>query len=127
MRRLTAKYNSPMPAIDSAFHHLLSARALDTRLKNEGVSTLEAVDWSSLVAGTRVAAGLDGFDKKKVIRTYLSQGVYSSLLHQGLEHCFSDGKHGKELNIDMTTSTYSVIHSQNKKCWAILLYNDTII
>ncbi|KAI3622253.1 hypothetical protein WG66_015845 [Moniliophthora roreri] len=65
IRRLTAEVNAPMPAIDIAHQHLITARALHTAQKNEGKPTVETLDWSGIVAGSRVAAGLDGFDSKK--------------------------------------------------------------
>ncbi|KAJ7597428.1 NAD-P-binding protein [Mycena floridula] len=62
IRRLTAVHNSPMPAIDIAHQHLITARALHEKNKLQGKEVVETLDWSGLVAGTRVAAGLDGFD-----------------------------------------------------------------
>ncbi|KIL71570.1 hypothetical protein M378DRAFT_188988 [Amanita muscaria Koide BX008] len=59
IRRLTAEYDSPMPVVDVVYQHLLSARAIH---KNDTQSEFETLDWSSLVAGTRVAAGLPPFD-----------------------------------------------------------------
>jgi hypothetical protein len=54
-----------MPAIDIAYQHLLTAQALHGAQKLEGTEEHEVMDWSSMVAGPRVAAGLDGFDSKK--------------------------------------------------------------
>lgn len=51
---------------DSAHQHLLTARALHAAARDRGEQVYETLDWSSLVAGTRVAAGLDGFDSAKV-------------------------------------------------------------
>ncbi|CAL1694656.1 unnamed protein product [Somion occarium] len=65
IRRLTTDLDSPMPALDSAHQHLLTARALHAAKKARGHSVFETLDWSSLVAGARVAAGLDGFDSGK--------------------------------------------------------------
>ncbi|KAG6845375.1 hypothetical protein H0H87_010484 [Tephrocybe sp. NHM501043] len=65
IRRLTAEFNSPMPAIDVAHQHLLTARAIHQSKKQEGKAEFETLDWSGIVAGTRVAAGLDGLDSKK--------------------------------------------------------------
>ncbi|EKM61550.1 uncharacterized protein PHACADRAFT_248231 [Phanerochaete carnosa HHB-10118-sp] len=65
IRKLAAEVNSPMPALDSAHQHLLTARALHDSKKLRGDSVFETLDWSSLVAGTRVASALDGFDSKK--------------------------------------------------------------
>ncbi|KAG5636592.1 hypothetical protein H0H81_007532, partial [Sphagnurus paluster] len=65
IRRLTAEVNSPMPAIDVAHQHLLTARAIHQSKKQAGKVKFETLDWSGIVAGTRVAAGLDGLDSKK--------------------------------------------------------------
>lgn len=66
IRRLTSEHNSPMPVIDIAHQHLITARALQTSLKQEGKAVFDPLDWSAIVAASRVAAGLDGLDKKKV-------------------------------------------------------------
>ncbi|KAF8079004.1 NAD-P-binding protein [Lyophyllum atratum] len=65
IRRLTAETNSPMPLIDVAHQHLLTARALHQSKKQEGTAVFDPLDWSGIIAGTRVAAGLDGFDSRK--------------------------------------------------------------
>ncbi|KAF4612421.1 hypothetical protein D9613_004199 [Agrocybe pediades] len=65
IRRLTAHYNSPMPGIDVAHQNLLTARALHERHVKEGKTRWPTLDWSGIIAGTRVAAGLNGFDKTK--------------------------------------------------------------
>ncbi|KAI0308361.1 hypothetical protein B0F90DRAFT_1682171 [Multifurca ochricompacta] len=62
---LTSEHNSPMPAIDSAHHHLLTARALHEAQARTGSTSFPVLDWSALIAGTRVAAGLDAFDSGK--------------------------------------------------------------
>jgi hypothetical protein len=56
-----------MPAIDAAYHHLITARALHTAQKLEGKGQYEVLDWSAVIAGMRVAAGLDPFDSQKHI------------------------------------------------------------
>ncbi|KAF6754244.1 hypothetical protein DFP72DRAFT_899756 [Ephemerocybe angulata] len=65
IRRLTSKYNCPMPALDAAHQHLLTARAIHVRQKNEGKPAVDVLDWSAIVAGTRAAAGLSGFDREQ--------------------------------------------------------------
>jgi len=65
IRRLTAEVNSPMPAIDVAHQHLLTARALHEGMKKEGKAVYETLDWAGIIAGPRVGAGLDGLDSKK--------------------------------------------------------------
>ncbi|KAJ8084539.1 hypothetical protein PM082_003312 [Marasmius tenuissimus] len=54
-----------MPLIDVAHQHLITARAINTAKQQEGKPAFETLDWSSMVAGPRVAAGLDPFDSKK--------------------------------------------------------------
>lgn len=54
-----------MPVIDSAHQHLLTARALHASQVLQGKQQFDTLDWSAIVAGTRVAAGLDGFDSDK--------------------------------------------------------------
>jgi hypothetical protein len=65
IHRLATEHNSPMPAIDIARHHLLTARALHDAQARTGTTSFPVLDWSALIAGTRVAAGLDGFDEAK--------------------------------------------------------------
>ncbi|TFY61536.1 hypothetical protein EVG20_g7019, partial [Dentipellis fragilis] len=65
IRRLTQDQNTPMPAVDVAYQHLLTARALHQAQLATGEATYQSLDWSALVAGTRVAAGLDGLDSNK--------------------------------------------------------------
>ena len=45
---------------------MLTARALYANQVRLGQAQFDILDWSSLVAGTRVAAGLDAFDSSKV-------------------------------------------------------------
>lgn len=85
IRKLAGEMNCPLPALviihhfvrdifviltvftqDTAHQHLLTARALHESKKAHGEPVYETLDWSSLVAGTRVAAGLDGFDSSQV-------------------------------------------------------------
>jgi hypothetical protein len=47
-----------MPIITSARDHLLTARAQEKK-------PFKSLDWSALVSGNRVAAGLDAFDHRK--------------------------------------------------------------
>ncbi|KZV74135.1 NAD-P-binding protein [Peniophora sp. CONT] len=63
IRRLTSQVNSPMPVTDVAHQHLLAARAIHTTQARTGAQDFEVLDWSALIAGTRVAAGLDPFHK----------------------------------------------------------------
>jgi hypothetical protein len=65
IRRLSAEHNSPMPAIDTAYNSLLTARALHTAQARTGTTSFPVLDWSALIAGTRVAAGLNAFDDGK--------------------------------------------------------------
>lgn len=58
IRRLTSELNSPMPVVDIAHQHMLTARAGHISKKLQGTSKYETLDWSALVSGVRVAAGL---------------------------------------------------------------------
>ena len=51
-----------MPVVDVAHQHLLGGRALHRRDKARGKAAFEVLDWSGLLAGTRAAAGLSGFE-----------------------------------------------------------------
>jgi hypothetical protein len=76
IRRLTAEHNSPMPAIDTAHHNLLTARALHTAQARTGTTSFPVLDWSALIAGTRVAAGLDAFDSEKARSSFKVRFVW---------------------------------------------------
>jgi 3-hydroxyisobutyrate dehydrogenase-like beta-hydroxyacid dehydrogenase len=65
IRRLTADYNSPMPAIDIVHQHLVTARALHLANKQYGTNTFNTLDFTSIIASSRISAGLDAFDTKK--------------------------------------------------------------
>ncbi|KAI0066500.1 hypothetical protein BV25DRAFT_1392685 [Artomyces pyxidatus] len=64
IRRLTSEHNAPMPVIDTAHQHLLTARAIHEAQARTGSTQYPVLDWSAIVAGTRVSAGLDAFDSK---------------------------------------------------------------
>ena len=66
VRRLTSVHNSPMPVIDTAHQHFLTARALHKAAKDNGTAKVDTLDWSAIIVGPRVNAGLDGFDSEKV-------------------------------------------------------------
>lgn len=51
---------------DTAHQHLLTARAIHAAKSLRGEEVYQTLDRSSLVAGTRVAAGLDPFDSARV-------------------------------------------------------------
>ncbi|EIW86945.1 NAD(P)-binding protein [Coniophora puteana RWD-64-598 SS2] len=65
IRRLTAELNSPMPAVDVAHQRMIAARAIFEAQKAAGTNKWDIIDWSALIAGSRVAAGLDPFDSSK--------------------------------------------------------------
>jgi 3-hydroxyisobutyrate dehydrogenase-like beta-hydroxyacid dehydrogenase len=65
IRRLTSEHNSPMPVIDVAHQHLITARALHGANKQSNVETFDTLDWSAIIAASRIAAGLDAFDTGK--------------------------------------------------------------
>jgi hypothetical protein len=83
IRRLTADHNSPMPAIDTAHHNLLTARALHTAQARTGTTSFPVLDWSALIAGTRVAAGLDAFDTGKACPSFKVRFVWCGSLMMG--------------------------------------------
>ena len=66
MRLLTMQEILPIHPAHTAHQHLLTARALHESKRVRGEEVFEILDWSSLVAGTRVASGLDGFDSSQV-------------------------------------------------------------
>lgn len=66
IRKMTAEYNASMPVIDIAHNHLLTARAIHDNQKAAGTGKFDVLDWSALIAGPRVAAGLDGLNSGKV-------------------------------------------------------------
>ena len=55
---------------------MLTARALHANQARSGNARFDVLDWSSLIAGTRVAAGLDGFDSSKVRTAYVLEDVH---------------------------------------------------
>lgn len=57
-----------MPVIDTAYQHLLTARALHAGQVSQETQQFDPLDWSAMVAGARVAAGLDGFDSGKHVK-----------------------------------------------------------
>lgn len=69
IRQLTTEYDCPMPTIDAAHQHLLTARAIHQEMEREGQAIFEQLDWSGLVAGVRASAGLSGFSRTKVLVT----------------------------------------------------------
>ncbi|KIY73544.1 hypothetical protein CYLTODRAFT_416922 [Cylindrobasidium torrendii FP15055 ss-10] len=68
IRRLTNECNSPMPFVDVAHQRLVTARAVYNSHKIQGKETWESLDWSGIVAGSRVAAGLEAFSSGKAGR-----------------------------------------------------------
>jgi hypothetical protein len=65
IRRLTAEHASPMPIIDIAHQHLVTTRALHAAHRLRGAEKFEVLDWSAIIAASRVAAGLEGFNSGK--------------------------------------------------------------
>ena len=66
VQKLAGDNNSPLPTLDLAHRNLLTARAIHSAQGQRGVQKHEVLDWSALVAGPRVAAGLDGLNSGKV-------------------------------------------------------------
>ncbi|KAG9003785.1 hypothetical protein FRB90_011123 [Tulasnella sp. 427] len=60
MQRLATEHEVPVPIIDLAQQHLLTAKALNA--VQPSYKKLENQDWSSLVSAARVSAGLNPFD-----------------------------------------------------------------
>lgn len=67
IRALAAAHNSPMPMVDIAHGHLLTARALHAAQGDD--AKFPVLDWSAVAAGSRIAAGLDPFDSTKAVNT----------------------------------------------------------
>ncbi|KAG2057082.1 NAD(P)-binding protein [Suillus hirtellus] len=65
IRRLSAELNCPMPAVDNAHRALIGARAMHQAQIVAGTQQWDVLDWSSLIASSRVGAGLNPFDSKK--------------------------------------------------------------
>ncbi|TBU29764.1 NAD(P)-binding protein [Dichomitus squalens] len=65
IRRLATELDAPMPALDAAHQHMLTARALYANQVKQGNAHFDVLDWSSLIAGSRVSAGLEPFDSSK--------------------------------------------------------------
>ncbi|KAF7972552.1 hypothetical protein HWV62_17762 [Athelia sp. TMB] len=57
VHNLATEYGAPMPLTDIALGHMVTARSVHAKAE----AGTPPVDWSALVAGVRVAAGLDGF------------------------------------------------------------------
>ncbi|KAF9225572.1 NAD(P)-binding protein [Gyrodon lividus] len=66
LRRLSAELNCPMPAVDIAHQRMITARSIHREQEVAGTQKWDILDWSALIAGSRVAAGLDPFDSSKV-------------------------------------------------------------
>ena len=49
---------------------MLTARALYANQVKQGNAQFEVLDWSSLIAGSRVSAGLEPFDSSKVCTVF---------------------------------------------------------
>ncbi|KAI6120689.1 NAD(P)-binding protein [Pisolithus croceorrhizus] len=64
VRQLAAETNCPIPTIDVAHQHMVTARSIHQRQNQTGSQKWDVLDWSAIIAGCRVAAGLDPFDSK---------------------------------------------------------------
>jgi len=62
IRRLTAELNCPMPAVDIAHQRMITARSIHQEQKQAGAHKWEVIDWSAMIAGSRVATGMNPFD-----------------------------------------------------------------
>jgi hypothetical protein len=76
-----------MPVIDIAHQHLLTARALHDANKLGAAEQFEVLDWSAIIAASRVAAGLEGFSSGKVsLYRYRFLRLRATLIHVILQH-----------------------------------------
>lgn len=66
IRRLTTELNCPMPAVDVAHQRLITARSIHQEQKLAGTHKWDIMDWSALIAGSRVATGMHPFDSNQV-------------------------------------------------------------
>ncbi|KAG2075168.1 NAD(P)-binding protein [Suillus decipiens] len=64
--RLSAELNCPMPAGINAYRSMITTRAIHQAQVVSGTQRWDILDESALIASSRVAAGLDPFDSKKV-------------------------------------------------------------
>jgi hypothetical protein len=76
-----------MPVVDTAYQHLLTARAIHKGQMQEGRAVFNTLDWSAIIAGTRVAAGLDGFDSQKVCNSSPQNGTTPELNNPTAFYC----------------------------------------
>lgn len=63
MQRLAAEHEAAVPILDITQQHMITAKALNAALPSYKRNS--NMDWSALVAGSRVAAGLDPFESAK--------------------------------------------------------------
>ena len=64
-----------MPAVDIAHQRLITARSIHQEQRLAGTHKWDIIDWSALIAGSRVATGMHPFDSNKVC--FLSQDIPS--------------------------------------------------
>ncbi|KAG1766407.1 NAD(P)-binding protein [Suillus occidentalis] len=64
--RLSAELNCPMPAVSNAHRSMITTRAIHQAQVVAGTQQWDIIDESALIASSRVAAGLNPFDSKKV-------------------------------------------------------------
>lgn len=55
-----------MPIIDIVHQQMITAKALHNANKQANVPTHDVLDMTAIIAASRIAAGLDAFDSKKV-------------------------------------------------------------
>lgn len=72
-----------MPVVDTAHQRMVTARSIHQEQKLAGTHKWDIIDWSALIAGSRVAAGMDPFDCNKVRRHLIING---RLISQELFH-----------------------------------------
>ncbi|KAF8846141.1 NAD-P-binding protein [Paxillus ammoniavirescens] len=65
IRRLSAELNCPMPGVDIAHQRMVTARSIHQEQTIAGTHKWDVMDCSAMIAGSRVAAGLNPFDNSK--------------------------------------------------------------
>lgn len=75
-----------MPVIDVAHQRLLTARALHVAQLLTGKSKYKVLGGGAIIAGSRVAAGLDGFERVKVRSSQIYYGSQVTHLPQALQY-----------------------------------------
>ena len=95
---------------DVAHGHLLTARAIHQEQSKRGEQAYDVLDWSGLVAGTRVAAGLDAFSSSAQVRVLSPEGRENQ--SQAVPHTACEGCQGSIEDVNVLTLLYCY-------CWLV--------